>query len=579
MNCVALALPDTRHFVTQRGVGVPKYGKTFTHFSYANPKAPKGGTISFYTGKWEEASGLSSSLGLSLQQQPYVYAQLMKVPKDNIAVAYPYVASAVQILPQSKGVCFYLNSKSKFHDGTPITAQDIKFTFNLLSKEGDIRFKALAEQVRSVQEEGPHKVKFMFKDRNPELPFWLSQMFILSKKHTPPSAFKALSQSGGLMGSGPYQIDKSMKKKYVSFKRVKDWWGESLPSQCGFYNFDSVKIHYFGDSRVAFESFKKGMLDWWKDERISNWLMGYNFKAVKEGQIIRKAYKKPFYHGLTGLFINTRNPCLRHAAVRQGLNLLFNFDWLNKSLFYGRYQRNQSVFMNSGYGALPRITKAEKEEAKKLGIPEEAYSRQYLPAFKNTGSGYDKEQKRKVLDLFRKGGWILKDGVMYDQKKPVRLDLLVFAKGHHKIFKNYVETLKSFGISCDIKGGEVSSYMKKLSHFEYDLVFYYYPHVSVPGPEQEFFWSSKWQDQRGSLNLSGVKDEYVDRLTEAIHKSHNRHKLKIYTSLLDRIIRLGYYLIPAWAPPLNYVAYWNKVECTGVPASLYDTDTFWACER
>ena len=353
--------------------------------------------------------------------------------------------------------------------------------------------------------------------------------------------------------------------------------GADLAINKGLYNFDHVRVLYFNYTQSGFEAFKKGTLDWWNEERISNWFQGYQFKAAQEGHIIRKSYPKPFFHGLTGLFINTRRPPLDDIRVRRALNLMFNFQWMNQSLFFNQYVRNKSIFMNTGYGASKTITKAEKEIASELGLPLDKLSHIPKTAFNNTEKGFSSLHKKHLLKLFASAGWRIKKGVMCNfEGRPLTIKILVFAPGHKKIFKNYVQTLQSFGIDADISGGESATYIPLLRAFDYDLVLHFHPHMSVPGFEQELFWGSENRNAPGTLNLAGVKDVHIDKLVKRISQARHIETLKPLTSLLDRLIGLRYYIIPGWAPQHNHVAYWRRISSKGEPASLYGTDAFWA---
>lgn len=558
-------------------MGTPGYGARFSHFSYANPRAPKGGQLNLSTGKRIEIVNVFSALGVDGNHEHYLFAHLMKVPRDDITIAYPYVARAVEVDPKKMFVVFYLNPNAVFHDQTPIVSDDVQFTFELLKKEGAPRFLQLFENVKQVTTKGRHQVIFRFKKADDDLPFYLAQIPVLSKSSLAGKDFKKTARRAQLLGSGPYRIHSFDRKKWILFERVKDWWAADIPSQKGFYNFDRIKVNHFTDTRVAFEGFKKGVIDWWKDERISNWYNGYNFSAVKKGEVKREKYKKPFYHGLTGLFINTRRSHLKNVHVRQALNLLFNFDWMNRSLFFGQYERNQSIHMNSGFGARYPMSQAERQVCREVGVDPALVEHAPQFSFEGTGEGLSAPQKQKITDLFRKGGWVFDKGKLRHQKtkKIMHLDILVFAPGHRRIFRNYISVLRRFGIEAELKGFDLTDYMTFLRKCDYDLALHFHPHVSIPGKEQEIFWSSQWVDKPGTLNLSGVSLPSVDLLTEKIKQCRDHKKLKLYTSLLDRLIGVGYYIIPGWAPSENRVAYWSKINMMDMPASLYETDTCW----
>ncbi|MDC0348850.1 extracellular solute-binding protein [Alphaproteobacteria bacterium] len=564
------------YYVSLRGMGQPKYKKEFTHFSYANPKAPKGGQINLSTSRRLDQLNPYVSLGGDSIQTENVFATLMKAPRDNIEVAYPYLAESVSVDPNGKFVTFFLRKGASFHSGEPITAQDVAFSFHLLKRQGSPQFQSMYQGVKSVQVLTPYVVKFYFQKKNRDFPYMLGALPILSQKSLEGKNFK--SESLSLVGSGPYKVESHTRGKSISYSRIHHWWGEDLPCNKGFHNFDMIKIVWYANSRVGFEAFKRGLVDWWKEERIGNWYMGYDFPAFRQGNVEKKTYTKPFYHGLTGLFINTRRPNLSDWRVRKALNILFNFKWLNKVRFFDSYKRNKSIFMNSGYGSFSSMGAAERDLCRQYEpslLPQGIFEDPSLE--EDTSKGLSRHHFQKALSLFKEAGWDLEKGqlVHSETKKEMTIDLLVYAPGHVSIFQDFLQNLKRVGIKGRIRGVDLSYYMSCLRKRDFDIVLHFHPHVIIPGAEQEVFWSSKWANSSSGLNLSGVKNPIVDDLVEKIKTTESLKHLKTYTALLDRIIRLEYYLVPSWTPQKSYVAYWKKLSVVQKDASLYSPDTWW----
>lgn len=538
------------HYVALRGMGQPKYQKNFSHFEYANPKAPKGGNLNLATSTRFNTLHAYGEQGLPAPYLELVFATLMKPARDNMEAAYPYVAEGVEVDSEYKSVTFHLRKQAFFHNGEPITAEDVAFSFEVLKKEGKMAWRVPLQQVGRVEIVNPYTVKFVFVSSNRDLPYLLGSLPIFCKKSLEGQEWLKQPQ---LVGSGPYKIQSYDMGKFIVYERVKNWWGEKLPCHKGFYNFDKIKVTYYADTRVGFEAFKKGLVDWWKDERISNWYKGYDFPACQSGQVIRATFKKPFYHGLTGLFMNTRRPYLSDIRVRKALSILFDFEWLNKARFFNSYKRNASIFMNSGYGA--PVGKETKQRPLR-----------------------ERERLSQALTLLSEAGWVLKDGKLVSKKtgQPMVLELAVYAPGHVALFQHFLGTLKKVGIEGHIKGADMSHYTASLRTLDFDLILHFHPHVVMPGPEQELFWGSQWADKPSTFNLAGVKDPVVDDLVSKIKKASSLKELKDYTALLDRIITLGYYLIPGWSPQSSYLAYWRKINVLHKDASLYEIDTLWA---
>ena len=566
---------SSSHYVSLRGMGQPKYKQNFSHFAYANPEAPKGGHLNLSTSRRFNGFNPYVDVGVTVPEMELTFATLMKPARDNLEASYPYLAQSVMTDPAHGFVVFSLRKEATFHNGDPITAEDVAFSFNLLKKEGKLSFRSLFQQVAKVEILDPCTLKFVFQGPNRDLAYHLGSFPVFSKKSL---EGKQWQKEPLLVGSGPYKIQSSDLGKFILYERVRPWWGEKAPCNKGFYNFDTLKVTYYADSRVGFEAFKKGLIDWWRDERISNWHQGYDFAAAERGEVMKVAFDKPFYHGLTGIFINTRRPYLSDGRIRKALTLLFDFEWLNKARFFHSYKRNTSIFMNSGYGAPQKMSVAERNLCRQYspsslpqGLKDCSYSSNKMGPF------MQRDRFRQALDLFKEAGWVLKKGKLVSQEtgQPMVLDLVVYTSGQVALFQDFLHNLQKVGIEASITISDWSGHTCRLRTLDFDLVLHFHPHVVIPGPEQELFWSSKWAASPSTLNLSGVQDPLVDDLVTQIKTAKNLATLKTYTALLDRIIGLGYYLIPGWCPQKSYLAYWRKLNVLPKDASLYDTDTWW----
>jgi ABC-type oligopeptide transport system substrate-binding subunit len=506
-----------------------------------------------------------------------VFARLMKTPLDNGEVAYPYVAEKVEIAKDSKSVVFHLNPKAKFHDGSPITTQDVKFSFEALKNQGFPIYHSWYKGVKGTKTLSTRSIRFVFHEPSQNLTFLIGKLPVLSKTHY--DKYKFSEGKEPPLGSGPYKVKNFTKGGDIVYERVKKWWGENLPVNKGHYNFNTIRYAYFATAVVGFEAFKKGDIDWWKEDRIANWVENYNFQAVKEGRVLQKTFKKPIPHGLNAFFINTRRACLNDWRVRRALNLLFNFEWLNQARFYKLYTRNKSIFMDTGFGADGALTGEQVAFLKNYDealLPPDIFTKTNF-LINGDSKGLPRANKDEAMKLLKEAGWTLRDGKLRHkrQKEAFSLDIVLASAGQRKLVENFVKNLTEVGISSYVLVLPLSAYYERFNEFDFDLILNYHPPVYIPGVEQQDFWSSEEVMVPGTLNLAGVENKVVDDLVKKIAESTTISKLKIYTSLLDRVISAQYYLVPGWVPEKNYVSFWNKVESLNKAASFFSIDTWW----
>lgn len=559
-------------------MGEPQYTHDFSCFSYANPNAPKGGNINLYTSRQFDSFNPFIIKGVSPEgMSDLVFARLMKTPLDNGVVAYPYAAQKVEVAKDHKSVVFYLNPTAKFQDGSSITSQDVKFSFEALKNESTPIYQSWYKGVQEAKILSEHSIRFVFKVSSRDLPFLLGKLPILSKAHY--EKYKFSEGKKPPLASGPYKIKSFTKGGDIVYERVKKWWGENLPVNRGHYNFDTIRYVYFATAVVGFEAFKKGNIDWWKEDRIANWMENYNFPAVEEGRVLQKEFKKPIPHGLNAFFINTRRSHLSDWKVRRALNLLFNFEWLNQAKFYKVYTRNKSIFMGTKFGAAGPLRKEQVAFLKKYDkalLPPDIFTKTNF-LIKGDSKGLPRASKDEAMRLLKEAGWTLKDGKLRHkrQKEAFSLDIVLASAGQRKLVENFVKNLGDVGISAHVFVLPLSAYYERFNDFDFDLILNYHPPVYIPGIEQQDFWSSDEVMVPGTLNLAGVENRVVDDLVKKIVGSTTISKLKIYTSLLDRVISAQYYLIPGWVPEKNYISFWNKFESLNKAASCFSVDTWW----
>ncbi len=566
------------HVVMRKGI-TAKHPKNFQHIGYVNPKAPKKGTLNLPVKKSTfnsfnpfivqgiEASGLG-----------YLHASLMKVPLDDQMVAYPYVAKEIIIAPDYKSVTFILQDKARFSDGSVITAKDVEFSYKTLKEKGRPNYRIWYDNITSVDCLSSDTIRFNFKKTDLTLPFLLAKMRVLSKKFYTNTAFDKTNLIPPV-GSGPYKIKNFENGKYIIYERIKDWWASDLPIVKGLYNFDTIKfVHYYNYDTIV-DGLKRGEVDHNIELKVSRWENKYDSNTCEKERIIKREFAKPVPHGLNAFFFNARRPHLCDPRVRKALNLLFNFNWINKTLFNNRYKRSEGIFNSKDYNAQGNLSDQEKRIMQKMGLKNIHLYETLDSLNKNNSDGVSRENMDHAIRLLAEAGWSLKGGVLtHKTYGKFSFEILLPSTSMIRFLENYINTLNKVGIKASIKAVDLVQFENRLCNFDYDLVLFYMPVTYVPGKSLENIWGSKAVDIKGSYNLSGVKDSKVDQVINKIITAKNLKNVKLYASILDRIIRQKYYYIPAWYRDEIYVAYRDKFRYIDRDENGYSVSAWWLKE-
>ena len=556
----------------------PKYPADFKHFAYVNPDAPKGGTFRQAGFGGFDSLNPFISKGVPVDGIGEVYDTLAKQGLDEPFTQYGLIASKIEKAPDNSWVRFYLRPEARFHDGHPVRAEDVVFSFHTLIKNGGPLYRGYYADVEEVIAEDPLRVLFKFKhSNNRELPLILGQIAVLPKHWWATRDFT----KGNLeipLGSGPYKITQVKAGRSVRYERVKDYWGKDLPVNRGFYNFDVMTIDYYRDNTVAVEALKAGQFDYWLESVAKTWANAYNIPAVSEGRLIKEQIPNGNPTGMQGFVYNLRRPVFQDVRVREALSLLLDFEWTNKQLFNGAYVRTRSYFDNSEMAATGRPDAAQLAILEPLRgqIPEQAFG----DAFQNSvtdGSGMIRAQQRKAYQLLQEAGWRIVDDKMVDANgKPVSIGFLLVQTDFERILLPFKRNLSDLGIDLVIRRVDVSQYINRLRSRDFDMIVGGFPQSNSPGNEQREFWKSEAADNPGSRNFMGLKDPAVDQVVEQLINADSRQSLVAHTRALDRILQWGYYVIPNWHIKTWRVVYWNHIGHPKVPPS-YDigTDTWW----
>lgn len=556
----------------------PKYPADFKHFDYVNPDAPKGGTF-----RQNGFGGFDSlnpfiSKGVPADNIELIYDTLTRASLDEPFSQYGLIARQIEKAPDNSWVRFHLRPEARFHDGQPVRAEDVVFTFNTLIKSGAPLYRGYYADVSEVVAEDPLRVLFKFKhSNNRELPLILGQLPVLPKHWWEGRDFT----KGSLevpVGSGPYRVAEVKPGRSIRLQRDKDYWGKDLPINRGFYNFDTLSVDYYRDNTVALQAFKAGQFDYWFETSAKNWATAYDIPAVREKRLIREEIPNGTPTGMQGFVFNLRRPVFEDVRVRQALSLLLDFEWTNKQLFNGAYTRTGSYFENSDMAAkgLPDADELKILEPLRGKIPEQVFNE----AFKNPvtdGSGMIREQQRQAYKLLQDAGWRIENDKMVDAEgKPLAIEFLLAQTEFERILLPYKRNLADLGITLNIRRVDVAEYINRLRSRDFDMIVGGFPQSNSPGNEQREFWQSSSADNPGSRNFMGLKDPAIDSLVESLINADSRQSLVAHTRALDRVLLWGFYVVPNWHIKTWRVAYWNHIGHPDTPPK-YDIgiNTWW----
>lgn len=545
--------------------GELKYPKTFKNFSYVNPDAPKGGVLRF------AEMGTFDSLHRTLQGTPpegiilTVDTMLVRA-KDEPFTLYGLIAESVDVASDNAWVIFTLRSEARFHDGTPITADDVIFSYEIQRDKGLPSSRTHYSKVEKAEKISDREVKFTFKKEadgtiDPERPMIMGLMPIHSKEYWDGKDYGAVTLRTPL-GSGPYKIGKFEPGRFIEYERVKDYWAENLPVRKGAYNFDTIRFDYYKNANVALEAFKSGAFDVINEADLNRWTNFYTGPAFAEKKILKveKPHEKPV--GIKGFVFNTRRPFFEDIRVRKALSLMFDFEWINKNLFNNGFVRNVSFYDNS---PLMAIGKPEGEERalllslKDKVTPETLSEDAIMPPIYD-GSGRNREAQTKALELLKKAGWLLKDGKLTHEKtgKSFNFEILLTDPHYEKLALSYARSLKQIGITAKIRTIDAAQYEERRNDWDYDMIINYWSATLTPGNEQYLYWTRKAADTPGQRNYPGIRDEAVDVLVDKLAKGTSNEEVTVTAQALDRVLRHGYYIVPLYYSNMDRLAYWDK---------------------
>lgn len=558
--------------------GEPKYPPSFTHFDYADPAAPKGGEIRL------AAIGTYDSLNpFILKGVPAVdagmpFETLTETSLDEPFSQYGRLAKDIAVAPDRSWVAYELRPEARFSDGAPVTADDVIFSFETLRDKGHPFYRSYYKDVLRAEKTGPLGVKFVFKGPgNTELPLIMGQMPVLPAHAWKGKDFAATTLTP-LIGSGPYEIGAVDPGRSISFKRVKNWWGENLPVNKGRYNFNTIRIDYYRDATVVLEGLFAGKYDFRLENSAKNWATAYNAPAVKEGLIVRKEIPNELPAGMQGFVFNTRRAIFKDPRVREALAYAFDFEWGNKNIAFGAYKRTESYFANSELASsgLPSPEELKLLEPWRGKIPDEVFTKTY-EAPRTDGTGNIRDNLRKAAALLAEAGWTIKNGALTNAKGDVfKFEIVDSSPLFERWVQPFLRNLERLGIKATFRVADSAQYQNLIDDFNFDMIVHSFAQSLSPGNEQRDFWGSAKAGQKGSRNLIGVRDPAVDALIEKIVHAPDRAALITACHALDRVLLWGHYVIPHWNYGAWRIAYWDKFGMPQInPKYGIDPESLW----
>ena len=550
-------------------------------FPYVNPDAPKGGRlVQGVLGTFDSLNPLIVKGLAPPDIRGYVIEGLMTRGYDEPFTLYGLLAESVETDAARSYVTFALNPRAEFSDGRPVTADDVLFSWQLLRDRGRPNHRTYYSKVAKAEKLDERRVRFTFDgsgDR--ELPLILGLLPVLPRHAVNPETFEETTFAFPI-GSGPYTVAAADPGRSMTLKRNPNYWGRNLPINRGLWNFDEVKFDFYRDGNSHFEAFKKGLYDVRAESDPGRWEEAYDFPAVRDGRVIREGFANGLPKGMSGLVFNTRRPVFADIRVRQALTLLFDFEWINKSFFFDRYARTKSYFDGSelsshGIAADPRerALLAPFPNAVRPDILEGTWS---PPS--SDGSGRDRTHLREALHLLSQAGYELVGTQLRSRetKKPFGFEILVTTKDQERLALNYSESLKRTGIAAQVRMVDAVQYDRRRLTYDFDMIQNRWDQSLSPGNEQLFYWSTASASEDGTRNYMGAKNPAIDVMIAALLRAENRAGFVSAVRALDRVLLSGFYVIPLYHAPEQWVARWSSIRHPEkTPLSGYLSESWW----
>jgi len=557
-----------------------KYKKDFKHFDYVNPNAPKGGVIKLPGIDSFDSLNPFILRGVPAAGTKLLYGTLMERAMDEPDALYSYIANSWEIGKENRKITFNLNPKANFSDGSIITADDVFYSFNTLIQNGHPRYRIIFKEIEKPEVKSRHSVIFHLKSNaSRNVLLRLAELPVFKENYYAKFPFGKASLKPPI-SSGPYTVEKIIPGRHITYSRIPNYWARDIATMKGRYNFNKISFEYFRDRGVALEAFFAGVYDFREEYTSRAWATQYNKNPVREGRIKRQILKDYTPSGFQAFFFNLRRSKFRNREVRAALDLAFDFEWTNKTLFYNLYKRTNSIFANSDLAAMEKPDSDELKLLKSLRhpIPLEVFNSPYQSP-KSEGTGQNRTNLRKASVLLKSAGWTIQNNKQLINKKgePFTIEFLLYEASFSRIINPYIRNLKRLGISATVRVIDVANFQNRLNVYDYDVIIQRYVQPNTPGIEQKTYFSSETVNIPGSRNLAGINNSAVDTLIDNIIAARSRRELKLATRALDRVIMWNKFFIPQWYKGVHNIAYWDKFSWPKIKPT-YDTgilDTWW----
>ena len=559
----AWAKQQTLNYITL--YGTPKYNQAPV-MPYANAQAPKGGVlIRAGKGTFDNLNSMNGQ-GTSADGVNYLFDTLMSSSLDEPGVKYPLLAEKVSYDPDAPGdIIFHLNPSARFSNGSEVTAQDVKFTFDSYQHKANLGLQMYLSDLAKTEVISKYAVKMTFKTaHNAEMPMIVSGLPIYAQADWQKKDFSKVTIQP-ILGSGPYLIEHIDAGRSISYKRNPNYWGRDLPVNRGRYNFDRLKYVYYRNPAVAFEGFKAGQYTLHEEQDAKNWVTQYQFPAMTAGLMRKYQYQLATPSMTRSIVFNTRRAPLQDIHFRQALHYAYDFEWMNKALFYGQYQRLQSYFQNSELAATGRPSADEmrmlQPYLKQLDAVQRAGVLSDWKAPVTDGSGFNRQGLLKARQILLNAGYRYQKGVLVDSSaRPINIELLINPNTEQRSLMPYVRNLKKLGIQFTVRQVDESQYQERKRKMDFDLITEEMPQSLTPGKEQMQMWGSQAATQAGNYNYAGIRSAVIDDAIQQLNAAKDRSTLILRTRVLDRLLRAGYYQILTYHQPKQWLAYWNMYQ-------------------
>lgn len=573
---------QARHAIAMHGDAA--WAPDFVAPTYANPAARKGGTlVQGVQGTFDCLNPFIVKGLPAANIRGYVVESLLARGYDEPFTLYGLLAESVETDAARSYVAFTINPLARFSDGRPVTPADVIFSWELLRDRGRPNFRIYYAKVTKAEAVGAHGVRFDLTGANDrELPLIIGLMPVLAKHAIKPEIFEDTSFDP-LTGSGPYRVSAVKPGESVTFRRDRDYWGRDLPINRGLWNFDTIRYDYYRDGNTHFEAFKKGLYDVRAETDPGRWQTAYDFPALAQGRVVKEDFPYGLPKGMQGLVFNTRRSAFADIRVREALLQLLDFEWINRTYFFGLYKRTASYFDGCDLSA--------------HGVPATARERELLAPFpdavradlmdgtwappKSDGTGSDRSGLRRAFALFKAAGYELKGTHLTHAAsgRPFTFEILTTTRDQERLALAYVRNLKRAGIDARVRTVDATQFERRRIAFDFDMMEYRWEQSLSPGNEQLFYWGSDAADQQGSRNYMGVKSKAVDAMINAMLSATARDDFVAATRALDRVLLSGFYVIPLYYPPVQWIARWTRIEHPRRTSLFgYLPETWWASE-